>query len=56
MTLQTDKIFGALLGLVLGDAIGARFEGLPPEQLHESYRDKMAAFDYSMQRESLGEK
>jgi poly(ADP-ribose) glycohydrolase ARH3 len=53
MNLQTDKIFGTLLGLVLGDAIGARFEGLPPEQLHESYRDKWAAFDYSMQRDSL---
>ena len=53
MTIHTDKIFGSLLGLVLGDAIGARFEGLPPEQLHESYRNKMVAFDYSVQRDSL---
>ncbi len=53
MTIHTDKVFGSLLGLVLGDAIGARFEGLPPEQLHESYRNKTVAFDYSVQRESL---
>lgn len=53
MTLPTDKIFGTLLGLVLGDAIGARYEGLNPEQLHGSYRDKMAAFDYSVRRDSL---
>lgn len=37
MNLQT---FETLLGLVLEDAIGARFEGLHGEQLHESYRDK----------------
>ncbi len=53
MILKIDKIFGTLLGLVLGDAIGARFEGLRPEQLHGSYRDKMAAFDYSLRRDSL---
>ena len=53
MNLQPDKVFGSLLGLVLGDAIGSRFEGLRPEQLHESYRDKWAAFDYSMRRDSL---
>jgi poly(ADP-ribose) glycohydrolase ARH3 len=53
VTVTSDKIFGCLLGLVLGDALGARFEGLPPAQLRSSYRDKNAAFDYSINRDSL---
>lgn len=53
MALLTDKIFGSLLGLVLGDAIGARFEGLPPEQLRSQFTDKNAALEYSIGRDSL---
>ena len=53
MTLQADSIFGSLLGLVLGDAIGARFEGLPPEQLRSQFSDKNAALEYSLRRDSL---
>lgn len=53
MKIETDKVYGCLLGLVLGDAIGARFEGLQPEQLHNTYANKFNAFDYSIQRDSL---
>lgn len=34
MTLDLDQLFGSMLGLVLGDAIGARFEGLALFVLH----------------------
>lgn len=53
MPLPVDKIFGSLLGLLLGDALGARFEGLSPEQLHSSYSNASDALDYSMRRDSL---
>ncbi len=51
--MHIDQIYGSLLGLVLADAIGARFEGLPPEQLHRSVDSPSAAFAYSIGRDSL---
>jgi poly(ADP-ribose) glycohydrolase ARH3 len=51
--LDTDKVYGCLLGLVWADAVGARFEGLSPEQIRSSYKDKRAALSYSSDRESL---
>lgn len=53
MTISTDKIFGSLLGLVLADAMGARFEGSQPDHLREEFRNRQALFDYALQRESL---
>jgi poly(ADP-ribose) glycohydrolase ARH3 len=53
MTIITENVSGSLLGLVLADALGARFEGLPSEQLRGSYPSKEAALAYSMGRESL---
>ncbi|MEM7476952.1 MAG: ADP-ribosylglycohydrolase family protein [Planctomycetota bacterium] len=48
-----DQIFGSLLGLVLADALGARFEGLECEQLRERFPNMKAALEYTMQREYL---
>lgn len=52
-TISADKIFGSLLGLILADALGARFEGLEREQLQESFDDAAAALEYACQRETL---
>lgn len=53
MSLETDKVFGSLIGLILADALGARFEGIQPEQLHSKFDHKLAAFEYALSRESL---
>lgn len=53
MSLNTDKIYGSLLGLVLADALGAPFEGMQPEPLREKFSNHTAAFDYALQRTSL---
>jgi poly(ADP-ribose) glycohydrolase ARH3 len=50
---DSERSFGCLLGLILADAIGARFEGLQTEQLHSAYKDRFAAFEYSAHRQSL---
>lgn len=50
---HADKVFGSLLGLVLADALGARFEGLQPEQLHAKFGDKSAALEYALNLNSL---
>jgi poly(ADP-ribose) glycohydrolase ARH3 len=51
MTTSVDNVFGSLLGLVLGDAIGARFEGLPSEQLRRQFATQEDALTYSLQRD-----
>ena len=51
MTTSVDNILGSLLGLVHGDAIGARFEGLPSEQLRRQFGTQENAIEYSLPRE-----
>ena len=34
MAIAVEKVFGSLLGLVLADALGARFEGLQRDLLN----------------------
>lgn len=53
MSRHVDKVFGSLLGLVLADALGARFEGIQPEQLHSKFRDKSAALEYAVNLDRL---
>ena len=53
MPLDADKVYGSLLGLVLADALGARFEGMQPEALHQKFSSKSAAFEYALLRDSL---
>ncbi len=45
-----DKIYGSLIGLVFADAVGARFEGMPQEQLRSKFSDRSAAFEYASNR------
>ncbi|MEO8270518.1 MAG: ADP-ribosylglycohydrolase family protein [Aureliella sp.] len=53
MRIDADKIYGSLLGLVLADALGAQFEGLQPEALHQKFSSKAAAFEYALLRDTL---
>ena len=53
MAIAVEKVFGSLLGLVLADALGARFEGLQRDLLQARFDNKTEAFEYAMQRESL---
>ncbi|HZT83746.1 MAG TPA: ADP-ribosylglycohydrolase family protein, partial [Gemmataceae bacterium] len=40
-----DRFAGCLLGLAVGDALGARFEGQSPEWVAQRYRDPQALLD-----------
>ncbi len=53
MPLDGDKVYGSLLGLVLADALGSRFEGMQPEALHQQFSSKPAAFKYALLRDNL---
>lgn len=53
MTSVTDKTFGSLLGLVLADSLGAKFEGLEREHLRGRFADEASTFAYAAQREFL---
>lgn len=53
MTLQHDKAYGCLLGLVLADALGSHLESMEQSHLRSRLKNKAVALEYAIGRDSL---
>ncbi len=53
MNSVVDRIYGSLIGLIFADAVGSRFEGIQQHQLRSQFKDKLAAFEYALNRQEL---
>ena len=51
--LDEQKVFGSLLGLILGDALGAKFEGVPRDHLASTFENSAEVLNVAIERESL---
>ncbi len=53
MLSRIDRNYGCLLGLVMADAIGSRFEGLPTQQLRRQFSSSAEVYRFALDRDNL---